>query len=213
MTSDLLTQEKAIEYWEERHRTRSILQAGGDKGLSDPANRVFYALRAGKLLGLIGRKFNLLSPLQVLDAGCGKGLFSDLLSRGGYIVTGIESSKTAIEYCMNNCSGEYFCSEIHGFTARNLFDVVYAIDVMFHILDDKVWEDSLANLCNMVITGGLLIITDAYLEERWIKGNYIVHRSGNEYSRVAQQFGLSFKDFHPYNFGGNPVGFYVFERP
>ena len=213
MASDLLlTHEKAIEYWEERHKTSNILQAGGDKGLSEAANTLFYALRAGKLLELIGRKFNLLAPLQVLDAGCGRGVFSDLLSRGGYTVTGIDGSETAIGYCINNCAGEYLCSEIHSFTAHKLFDVVYSIDVMFHILDDKVWEDSLANLCNIVITGGLLIITDTCLKERCIKGNYILHRPVDEYTGVAQQFGMSLKDSHPYNFGANPIGFHVFER-
>ena len=213
MTSDLLTQEKAIEYWEARHRESNILKAGGDRGLSDAANKLFYALRAGRLLELIARRFNPLSPLLILDAGCGRGLFSDLLSRGGHIVTGIDSSKTAIEYCIDNCSGEYFCSEIRNFRPRSLFDVVYSIDVMFHILDDRVWEDSLANLCSTVITGGLLIITDTHLKERWIKGDYIVHRPSDDYLGVTQQVGLSFKDFHPYNFGGNPIGFYVFERP
>jgi len=212
MTSDLLTQEKAIEYWEERYKKGSILRAGGDRGLSDAANKLFYALRAGKLLELIARRFNPLSPLLILDAGCGNGMFSDLLSRGGHIVTGIDSSKTAIEYCINRCSGEYFCSEIRDFRPQNLFDVVYSIDVMFHILDDVVWEDSLVNLCSVAITGGLVIITDAHLKERWIKFNYIIHRPDDDYLAVTKRLGLSFKDFHPYSFGGNPVGFYVFEK-
>ena len=212
MTADVLSQGEAIEYWEERHRTSDVLQAGGDKGLTSEANRLFYAFRAGKLLELIAQRFNPLSPLVVLDAGCGRGLFSDMLSRGGYIVTGIDSSKTAIEYCVTNCSGEYSCSDIHSYATPNLFDVVYSIDVLFHILDDNVWEHSLANLCNMVIPGGLLIVTDAHLEERWTKGDYIVHRPASEYASVTRRFRMSPRGFQPYNFGGNPVGFYVFER-
>jgi 2-polyprenyl-3-methyl-5-hydroxy-6-metoxy-1,4-benzoquinol methylase len=212
MTFYLLNPEQASKYWDDRHQSTNTLQAGGDKGLSDAANKLFYALRIGKLLELIGRKFNLLAPLQVLDAGCGKGVFSDLLSRGGYRVIGIDSSKTAIEYCLNHCSGDYYCADIYRFKSINLFDVIYSIDVMFHILDDKVWEESFTNLCNMVTSDGLLIITDTHFRERWILGNYIVHRSIDEYTKVAQQSGISLKEFHPYNFGGNPIGFYVFER-
>jgi 2-polyprenyl-3-methyl-5-hydroxy-6-metoxy-1,4-benzoquinol methylase len=212
MTSDLMSQNEAIKYWEERHKSSNILQAGGDKGCSDTANQIFYALRAGKLLELIGRKFNLLSPLKILEAGCGRGLFSDLLSRGGFTVTGIDSSTTAIEYCTDNCLGQYVCSTIDNFTTYELFDVVYSIDVMFHILDDKIWENSLAQLCKMVNSEGLLIITDTYLESRWIRGNYIIHRTHDEYSAVTKKFGMKFIDFHPYAFPGNPIGFYVFEK-
>ena len=212
MASDLMSQDDALRYWEERHKSSSDLRAGGDKGLSDAANELFYALRAGGLLRLIAGRFNLLSPLRILDAGCGRGRFSDLPSRGGFTVTGIDSSSTAIQYCTRNCLGDYVRSTIDSFVANELYDVVYSIDVMFHILDDQTWKNSLLNLCSLVSAGGLLIITDTNLQERWVKGDYIVHRSREEYITVAATTGMRFMDFHPYDFGGNPIGFYLFER-
>ena len=46
-TKALLTADDAVSYWEERHRTRGVLRSGGQIGLDEAANQIFYFTRLG----------------------------------------------------------------------------------------------------------------------------------------------------------------------
>ena len=52
--SRLLPPDDALRYWDDRHRSHGELQSGGHIGLSEAANEIFYRVRLGKLLELIG---------------------------------------------------------------------------------------------------------------------------------------------------------------
>src|SRR5690606_12887262 len=123
------------------------------------ANRAFYFIRLGKLLELIEVHSNKVGEVYALDAGCGLGYFADNLSLCGYKVTGIDSSPTAIDFCKSTKRGEYILTALSQFTSPVLFDVVYSVDVLFHIVDDVEWSKSFTNLVTLVNSSGILIIS------------------------------------------------------
>ena len=61
--------------------------------------------RPAKWLARIGENVPLDRPLRILDAGCGPGFFSVLLSGAGHIVTGIDGSDRMLSHAKENAEG------------------------------------------------------------------------------------------------------------
>jgi 2-polyprenyl-3-methyl-5-hydroxy-6-metoxy-1,4-benzoquinol methylase len=201
-------------YWEERHRRSDDLRSGGHIGLDRAGNEIFYARRIGELLEIIGDYASPAAPLSVLDAGCGKGHFATAVARCGHRVDAIDASGAAIEYCREHVGAHarFAVSPLSEWRSPWLYDVVYAIDVLFHILDDGEWAASAENLASLARYGGTLVITDENGPRRTARGSYIVHRTREEYEAVLAPRGLTYRGFRPYAFRDNHVGFHVFTR-
>lgn len=104
------------------------------------------------------------SNLEVLDFGCGKGIFiSDLLSVNPSLkVTGVDISKTAISYAKKKLP------EIKLFVIAegkklpfkdNSFDFIIALDVLLHVYDTEL---IFSELYRLLKPKGRLLITVPY---------------------------------------------------
>jgi len=206
-----LSREEAIRYWDDRHRSLSELRSGGHRGLSEAANEIFYRVRLGKLLELIGDLNAPNEPMFVLDAGCGKGRFSRELGACGFCVDGIDASEAAIVASRAAGGGRYEVSTLAAWRSPTLYDVVMSIDVLFHILDEDEWASSVRNLASLIRLGGQLIITDEDGEAPRAAGDYIVHRPRTAYADLLGDR-FRFVGFTPYKFRENAVGFLQFVR-
>ncbi len=225
MAERLLTGAEAAAYWEERHRRADDLVSGGHIGIGHVGNELFYARRLGTLLEIIGDHASTTEPLFVLDAGCGKGHFARGLARCGHRVDAIDAAIAAIEYCravsgtpvpdgpvQEGSPVQFAVSPLSAWSIPWLYDVVYAIDVLFHILDYGEWAASVANLASLVRYGGTLVITDEDAPRRRPRGSYIVHRTRADYAALLEPHGLEHRGFRPYAFRDNQAGFHVFTR-
>lgn len=202
---------RPVDYWDQRHKELSEARSGGDIGLSDASNEAFYQIRLGILLRLIERHLAPTDNPVALDAGCGKGFFADALVRCGYEVHAIDASPATIAFCRDRRRGRYQVADISSFVHPYLFEIVYCIDVLFHITDDLLWRKSFANLASLTASSGILVVTDLNCQQRIIRSNYIIHRGFDEYMSIATSVHLTVGDFCPYDFRGNSIGFYVFK--
>jgi 2-polyprenyl-3-methyl-5-hydroxy-6-metoxy-1,4-benzoquinol methylase len=205
------SRDEAIRYWDERHRSAGELRSGGHIGLSEAANEVFYRIRLGKLLELIGNLNAPAEPMFVLDAGCGKGRFARELSSCGFCVDGIDTSEAAIAASREAGGARFEVASLARWTSSTLYDVVMSIDVLFHILDDDEWVASLRNLASLARLGGQLIVTDENRDEPRPAGAYIRHRPATAYAGVLGDR-FEFVGFTPYRFRENQVGFFQYRR-
>jgi len=212
MESRQLSRQEAIQYWDDRHKLEGDLRSGGHIGWDDPANEAFYLRRSALLLRLIGDRVGASDPVFALDAGCGKGEFARVLDRCGVIVDGIDASPEAIAFCQRHGGGRFSVSTLADFRNPYLYDVVYSIDVLFHIRDDDDWARSVGNLASLVRLAGRLIVADESRETRRPAGNYIVHRPISAYGDALQPLGFDFESFTPYDFRENAVGLLSFVR-
>lgn len=201
-----------IAYWDERHRTSDEWRSGGDRGIDIYRNRAFYAHRLGLLVSILDR-YHIEPRLRILDAGCGKGWLSTQLAAQGHEVVGIDASAVAVEIARKRQpSVRFVITTLEAFRDWRRFDAVVCMDVLFHILDDELWQRSLANLTEHVAQNGLLVISDTPCNQPLVMGNYIVHRPLDAYLRCINRYGLTLVDRIPYEFAGNPNQFYVFKR-
>jgi 2-polyprenyl-3-methyl-5-hydroxy-6-metoxy-1,4-benzoquinol methylase len=209
----LLTGAEASTYWNERHQRESDLRSGGDITFDEATNRIFYMRRLGMLLDIIGMQTNPVAPLYLLDAGCGKGWFSRELARFGHQVDGIDGSQAAIEMCREIGGGPQFHhSTLSGWRVNWLYDVVFSVDVLFHILDEGEWERSVRNLASLVRLNGKLIIGDWGEDGERVHGNYQVVRGRRKYLPLLEECGLRYDDWQPYRFRHSAIGLYTFTR-
>jgi 2-polyprenyl-3-methyl-5-hydroxy-6-metoxy-1,4-benzoquinol methylase len=212
MASVQLTREEALRYWDERHRREGDLRSGGHIGWDHATNEAFYIRRGALLLTLIGDRIGPFDAVFALDAGCGKGQFARMLTSCGLLVDGIDTSPEAIKYCQEHGGGVFSLSTLSAFRSPYLYDVVFSIDVLFHILEDEEWESSLRNLASLVHVAGRLIVADEASTTRRQAGNYIVHRPVSAYTDVLGPLGFRFEGFTPYAFRENAVGLLAFAR-
>jgi 2-polyprenyl-3-methyl-5-hydroxy-6-metoxy-1,4-benzoquinol methylase len=213
MVAPQLSRQEAIQYWDARHRAEGDLRSGGHIGWDAQANEAFYLRRAALLLKLIGDRVGRSDPLFALDAGCGKGEFARILTRCGLVVDGIDASPEAIAFCQRQGGGgRFMVSTLADHRQPFLYDVVYSVDVLFHILEDDDWERSLRNLASLVRLAGRLIVADEDRATPRAAGNYIVHRPRTAYTSVLEPLGFVFESFTPYEFRENAVGLLSFAR-
>jgi trans-aconitate methyltransferase len=201
-----------IGFWEKRHAALDPWQAGGDRGLSAGENHEFYAYRLGHIIELIRRHAGCERDRRILDAGCGRGHFTDGLRRCGHRVSGIDTSPTAIQWATEQYGPHFEQSSLHEYRPRALFDVVLCIDVLFHILDDEIWRASLACLARAAAAESLLLVTDTLGARRFSLGNYIVHRSADDYDAALADLDFRRRELVPYHFGSNPNQFAAYCR-
>jgi SAM-dependent methyltransferase len=209
----VLSASEAVSYWDKRHLAGGALHSGGDMSFDEPANHIFYALRLGLLVDIIGHQSSPDAPLFVLDAGCGKGWFSRRLAGFGHQVDAIDPSDSALAICRERGGGpRYFESTLSGWRSRWLYDVVKATDVLFHIMDDDEWAASVRNLASLVRVGGRLIVADWGKEGDLVVSNYLVVRGRGRYLPLLAECGMRFDGWRPYRFRQNNIGYYIFTR-
>lgn len=149
----MLTQEQINEDWTVR-----------SDNYNNYVEEEFATNRPEKWLELIESQAPAERPLRILDAGCGPGFFSVLLSKAGHHVTGIDGSEGMLAYARKNVAHYGVSPELlqGDFGALpfpdGTFDLVVSRNVT-HIIREhlKVYGEWL----RVLKPGGVLLIFDA----------------------------------------------------
>ena len=94
---------------------------------------------------------------RILDIGCGGGIFSEALARGGADVVAFDASERSLEAAREHAQGaglqiDYRLSKAEEFQPPGQFDAVMAVDVLEHVEDvDK----TLAMAARALSSGGI----------------------------------------------------------
>ena len=206
--------QEALEFWDRRHQSHGELRSGGNLSFDHATNEILYALRLGRLIDIVGDVSSVEAPMRILDAGCGKGFFARAMARFGHRVDGIDTSPHAIDECRRGRAADdaYAVSSLSGWAPPYLYDVVYSIDVLFHIMDDAVWESSVRNLASLVRLGGQIVLVDHVGDADRVWGDYQKTRAVSRYRSLLSQQGFGVVTTIPYAFRDSLCGFHVSTR-
>ena len=126
-------------YWENRYKT-------GDNSGSGSYNRlaVFKA-------GIINRFIKTNNVTSIIDYGVGDGNQLKLINTQEIEYTGIDVSATVIDKCKDMFSEDTTKSFIHTdrITTVSKGDLVLSCDVIYHLIEDSVYEEYMVNLFDM----------------------------------------------------------------
>lgn len=169
------------------------------------ATRCHYASVEAIILAHFANANVDLEPRHVLDIGSGAGHWIDFyLGLGCASVRAIEVSTTASEFLAKKYAAsdrvEVFNADVSTFLAkdRRSVELISAIGVMFHIVDDDAWERMVRGLIAKLRPGGLLVIGGHFgwtpsVNVQFSKGNRVNKRlrSKRRWLRVLKDAGLT----------------------
>lgn len=181
-------------YWEKRHvQLAGDLRNVGNRSLTPDQNRDLITTKASIVchtLGLHGVR----RGSRVLDAGCGAGVFTEMLQQAGFEMSGIDISRSAVAHAAKQGKASYQVATLSGFRPDRPFDVVLCLDVLFHVVEDGEWARSVANLAASVAPEGLLIFIEAFDHAGLGAAPHVRWRRKEEYLPVLAQVGFGFFD-------------------
>lgn len=154
-------------YWARLHK-ESSLRAVGQSGLPLELNRHLYAIARRNVLRFVRRQ-NIAAPppRRVFEAGAGTGFWIALwTSLGATTVDGCDLASAAVERLRASFPGSFSTGDLADAAvvpADGSYDLVTAMNVLLHILDDDRFETALRNLAAAVAPGGSLLLAEPAL--------------------------------------------------
>lgn len=200
----------AKSFWEERLGPNLSIATTGHAGFSERYNRYMYTLKRRALEAVLRRNAIEVAGRSVLDAGCGSGYFIDLYrSMGASDITGVDITDASVESMRKKYPSLSFQMIDIGSTAAVLgkkFDIINVFDVMYHIVDDGMFENAAANIGAWSRSGAWIFMTDALDPSRGSSG-HVRYRSEETYRSVFGARGVDIMEVVPVlNFMGRGVG-------
>jgi SAM-dependent methyltransferase len=155
------------EYWSDLITGDGSLANVGHRALGE-YNRYAYPLR----LEALSRSLRGLIPESpwVFDAGFGEGVYLNYWQHHGAAgVSGLDFSGRAVAAARarhpNYELRQGDLSSSQDLAGFGRFDVVHAVDVLYHIVDDIKWAAALSNLASLVAPNGVFACSDKFPAE------------------------------------------------
>lgn len=181
------------EYWENRLAANKGITGVGYLALGEKYNSWLYRIRKKIFLSNIKKLFNDWN-IDVLDVGAGTGFYIDLWSRLGVKnITGIDITNTAIQFLRRNYPYTFLKLDIGDDLVSlpaNKFDAITAFDVLFHVVDDKRYENAIKNIFSLLKPGGIFIFSDNFLHGTPQLSDYQVSRNIGDIENILATTGF-----------------------
>jgi SAM-dependent methyltransferase len=183
-------------YWNDIHAAEAgKLTAVGYAALGEGFNKAAYKLRIRALERILRR--NQACVTSTLEAAVGVGAYGPLWRRLEVRSwTGIDISPNAIK----NVAGRYpdarfFVVDLSqpAFDYPEIgssFDLVTAIDVLYHLVDDQSFVIALTNLAGCVRDGGHLVISDIFTDPECQTAPHVKRRPLSTYEAILVERGF-----------------------
>lgn len=189
------------DYWRQRLGEAATLEVTGTLGGPLAWQEWLYRGKRRAYVRLLRRAGINIRGAQVLDLGCGTGYFEDMWERkGARRADGIDIVPGAISRLRAGHPGRrYLCVDL----ARDVsplgglgdYDLITAIDVLYHIVDDWALMRTLRALVEHLAGGGTFLLTDALRDHR--PAAHVRFRSLNQWRQILTMLGLRVVDMEP----------------
>lgn len=157
----------AVAYWRDRLAAQPGLRGTGTSFLPDAWQQWLYRSKERAYAKLFSRNGVTVAGASILDFGCGTGYFEDLWARGGATeIAGIDIVPEAVAALSAAHPGRrYVCADLardaEALDALPAYDIVTAIDVLYHVLHDSELETILSRVVAKLRPGGFFVFSDA----------------------------------------------------
>jgi SAM-dependent methyltransferase len=188
MTADY----QPAEYWSDRLAEVGGLRSTGHVSYGEVYNRWLYK-RKGVVLARALRDVRRVD--RALDLGSGVGWVVEQLQRAGaQHVHGVDISDAAVAELRRRFPTWTFDTVRLGEqpvpAADGSFDVATFLDVAYHIVDDALWEATVADAARLLVRGGGLVVIDAFAPTEIRPASHVRFRAADRWHEHAEAVGL-----------------------
>ena len=197
-------------YWEDRLHKIKGLEGVGFKKLGPSFNKWAYKVRRHVFMKQVPKlnvKFN---ECNVLDIGSGTGFYIDAWNElNAKKVTGVDITPTSVDNLKKTFpKNHFFLSDIGDVNFNNSnqyeqYDIISSFDVLFHIVDDARFEQSIRNIGSILKPGGYFVYSDFYLHGETIRGESQVSRSKKYLMDIFEKNGFELVTLKPFMYYTN----------
>jgi trans-aconitate methyltransferase len=176
-------------YWQERH----IRLVGDPRSVGNVGKSLDENLESEHRLRLVvSRAAELLKPGRtVLDLGCGYGRAADCFTSHDYGYVGVDVSPHATAQAQSrNPAATFITADLATWDTGQRFDVVCALYVFVHFVDDAAWASIVNRAMRWVAPSGGLLMADHLPTDREQPSQHVVARPLSEYAAPASEHGL-----------------------
>jgi SAM-dependent methyltransferase len=182
-------------YWAERYRVIDISRSG-HIDLPVAYNHWLYRRKRECLMRDLRRAGFEPKGASVLEIATGTGVYVEAWKRAGVgRLVGIDISQAATDAMRARFPGYAFHKRDLGepglaaLTGAG-FDLVTAVDMLYHIIEDERFPVALANLAETVKPGGLFAIHDVFPHRAELDYGYLKLRTLDVYTRALDKAGF-----------------------
>jgi SAM-dependent methyltransferase len=188
-------------YWEQRLSNRLDISSVGQLGLGN-YNHWLYKARFRALHRAIEKLRIDLSGKSLVAVGVGSGAWIPFWEKCGvskivgYDITSVSvltlrKKYPQFEFLEGDIGSELFDSR------KETFDVVTAFGLLFHITDDRSFQNAIFNLSKLAKGGAWVLITDSFGSDSYGPFHHEYHRTYDYYMNALNRAGLQAIHFEP----------------
>jgi SAM-dependent methyltransferase len=186
-------------YWSERLADQYDLRGTGHLSYSRGYNQWLYRAKRRALK----RALEGVEPgATALDLGSGTGWVVRELLAAGLKVEGCDIAELAVDRLRERFPGATFFQATLGRDPLPredaTYDLVTALDVMYHVTDDSAWGAALSEAARVLRPGGFLVASDGLGAEDRMPSDHVRFRSLGRWSEAAAAAGLRRERVDPY---------------
>jgi SAM-dependent methyltransferase len=189
------------DYWENRLARDPNLRGTGHRAFSLDYNKKLYQAQKDCLNLMLAKHQVDLRGKKVLDVGSGIGYYIHFFKAANVAqVVGIDITETSVEYLQEAFpSYEFYICDIGSeqIPLDGPFDVISAISVLYHLIEDTRFERAIRHLSNLLSNNGYLLITDTFSRSLLPSAPHARFRTLNAYQEVLFEHGLHIVDILP----------------
>lgn len=159
-TRPTLYEKSSTKFWDDEHISMQMLQAHLNPDIDSATRKHEYVKESAKWIAeIIGNPIN----KNLLDLGCGPGLYATEFDNLGFKVTGIDFSKRSIDYATKiatkeNRKIEYNYKNYLDIRYENQFDVITLIFCDYGVLAPNDRKQLLSKAITALKADGILIL-------------------------------------------------------
>ena len=180
-------------YWDGRFRKGFNLEAVGFDSFGKSFNRQQYRMKRKVLEKIVTSHIKCLGNRHVLDIGCGTGFYVDAWKEWGIKnLVGIDIASQGIKRLSKRFPlYKFYKSDISSPTlVGSKFEIITVFDVLYHIVDDKKFEQAIKNIRKLCADNALILITDIFPHKRPYILKHQKSRTLENYEQVLQRNGI-----------------------
>jgi ubiquinone/menaquinone biosynthesis C-methylase UbiE len=188
-------------YWDERLDQHYDLIGVGDISLGASYNKWSYKVTRRILRKLLQKNTQNKTNDNVLDIGCGTGFVVDIWKSLGKKVTGVDISSTAVRK-LNVKYPEYKFVEFDIGNGKlpladNAYSCCSAASVLYHIVDENLFDTALSNIHRVLQKDGIFIFSDNFIHDSSLNIAHQVCRTLDQYTAALERNGFEILDRVP----------------